>query len=180
MAVALGLTRAADGSILAAIQIVRLPAFDVASTLLTVAGDGPVIAALLGVLALVGYRRRGAAAFIPLVVLIGATALEAVMKTVLVHPGPPEVLSRGVPLPDWLRLLAPHFANAFPSGHAFRATFLLGLAAGGQRLLGAAAAAFAVAIWISRLYVGEHWPSDVAGGIALGVIAAGLARTRWR
>jgi len=158
------------------VQTVRLPAFDIASTLLSVAGDGPVVVALLAALAVLAYRRRGASAFIPLAILLGATALEAALKTVLDHPGPPEVLSRGVPLPDWLRSLAPHFDNAFPSGHALRATYLFGLAVGGQRAVVAAAAAFAVAIWISRLYAGEHWPSDVVGGIALGVTAAAVAR----
>ena len=137
------------------------------------------MAALLGGLALAMFRQRGPRALIPLLVLVAATAIEALLKTVLDHPGPPEALSRGVPLPDWLRFLSPHFANAFPSGHAFRATFLLGLADGGRRSVVAAATAFAVAIWISRLYAGEHWPSDVAGGIALGVSAAALARTRW-
>jgi undecaprenyl-diphosphatase len=158
------------------VQTVQLSAFDMASTLLSVAGDGPVVVALLAALAVLAYRRRGASAFIPLAILLGATALEAALKTVLDHPGPPEELSRGFPLPDWLRFLSPHFANAFPSGHALRATFLLGLALGGQRAVVVAAAAFVVAVWISRLYAGEHWPSDVAGGIALGVTAAALAR----
>ena len=134
------------------------------------------MAALLGVLALATVRQRGPRAFIPLLVLVAATAIEALLKTVLDHPGPPEALSRGVPLPDWLRFLSPHFANAFPSGHAFRATFLLGLAVGGRRSVVAAATAFAVAIWISRIYAGEHWPSDVAGGITLAIAAAAFAR----
>lgn len=134
------------------------------------------MAALLGVLALATFRRRGLRAFIPLAILVAATAIEALLKTMLDHPGPPEALSRGVPLPDWLRFLSPHFANAFPSGHALRATFLLGLAVGGRRAVVVGAATFAVAIWISRLYAGEHWPSDVAGGIALGVAASGVVR----
>jgi len=141
-----------------------------------VAGDGVVVGALLAVIVLVSYRRRGPRAFVPLVVLVALTAVEALLKTALAHPGPPAALSREVPLPDWLRFLSPHFANAFPSGHAFRATFLLGLAAGGQRALVWLAAVFAVAIWISRLYAAEHWPSDVAGGIALGVTAAALCQ----
>ena len=115
-------------------------------------------------------------AFIPLAVLIGGTALEALLKTVLGHPGPPAELSRSLPLPDWLTFLSPEFGNSFPSGHAFRATFLLGLALGGQRALVWLAAVFAVAIWISRLYAAEHWPSDVLGGILLGLVAAGIAR----
>ena len=172
----MGLTRAADTAILSAMQTVRLPWLDVLSAVLSLAALGPLVAALLGVLGLAAYRRSGPRAFLPLAVLIGATGLEALLKTVLAHPGPPAELFRGVPLPDWLRFLSPEFGNSFPSGHAFRATFLLGLAvADGRRLLVAAAAVFAVAIWISRIYAAEHWPSDVAGGIALGVAAALLA-----
>jgi membrane-associated phospholipid phosphatase len=29
---------------------------------------------------------------------------------------------------------------------------------------------------VSRLYAAEHWPSDVAGGIALGITAAALCQ----
>lgn len=146
------------------------------STVLSLAALGPLVAALLGGLGLATYRRSGPRAFLPLAVLIGATALEALLKTVLAHPGPPTELSRGVPLPGWLQFLSPEFGNSFPSGHAFRATFLLGLAVSdGRRAIVAAAAVFAVAIWISRIYAAEHWPSDVAGGIALGIAAALLA-----
>ena len=70
--------------------------------------------------------------------------------------------------------------NAFPSGHALRATFLLGLAIGGRRAVVVAAATFAAVIWVSRLYAEEHWPSDVAGGIALGVAASGVVRATVR
>ena len=153
-----------------------MPALDLLATALSLAGLGPLIAALLGLIALAGYRRRGLVAFVPLAVLIGATALEALLKTVLGHPGPPAELSRTLPLPDWLRFLSPEFGNSFPSGHAFRATFLLGLAIGGQRALVWLAAVFAIAMWISRLYAAEHWPSDVAGGSALGLTAAAGAR----
>jgi undecaprenyl-diphosphatase len=141
-----------------------------------VAGDARVVALLLGALALVALRGRGPVAFVPLAALIGATALEAALKIVLDHPGPPPGVSRGLSLPEWFRSSAPHFTNAFPSGHALRATLLLGLVIGGRAALTAAAAVFAAAMWASRLYAGEHWLSDVAGGIALGIAAAALVR----
>jgi membrane-associated phospholipid phosphatase len=75
----------------------------------------------------------------------------------------------------------PHFAHplvslphsaAFPSGHAatsFACATVL------SALVPRVAPAFyllAAAIAYSRLYVGVHWPLDVVGGAALGVVTA--------
>jgi membrane-associated phospholipid phosphatase len=38
----------------------------------------------------------------------------------------------------------------------------------------------ATAVAVSRVYDREHWLSDVAGGAAVGITAAKLARGRWR
>ena len=65
----------------------------------------------------------------------------------------------------------PH-SNSFPSGHsatAFAAATVL------TALVPRAAAVWlvlAAAIAYSRLYVGVHFPLDVAGGIAIGVVTA--------
>jgi undecaprenyl-diphosphatase len=79
-------------------------------------------------------------------------------------------------------LVAVPHSPSFPSGHAASsfacATILCAVAP-------RAAPAFlllAAAIAYSRLYVGVHWPLDVAGGAALGVLTALLllAATRRR
>jgi membrane-associated phospholipid phosphatase len=75
----------------------------------------------------------------------------------------PHLAHRLVPLP--------HSAS-FPSGHAatsFACATVLSV------LVPRAAPAFfvlAAAIAYSRLYVGVHWPLDVVGGAALGVLIA--------
>ena len=67
---------------------------------------------------------------------------------------------------------------SFPSGHVARAVVALGLFA---LVLGrhrpslqapflALASAFLVALAIARIASGEHWPSDVLGGLLLGAI----------
>jgi membrane-associated phospholipid phosphatase len=69
---------------------------------------------------------------------------------------------------------------SFPSGHAMNATIILGalayLAARSARgwrsksAVLAALATLALAIGISRLYLGVHWTSDVAAGFAAGLL----------
>ena len=70
--------------------------------------------------------------------------------------------------------------SSFPSGHTAAATTLYGLLAviviaysarAAWRILAVAAAAvIVVSIGLSRLYRGMHYPSDVAGGIVLGLL----------
>lgn len=172
---ALGVARDADRAILAAVQSVRLPALDALATVLSVAADALPVFALLGLLALARLRRDRARALIPLALLVAATLLEAALKTVLAHPGPPPELSRTTELPAWLPWPRAHFGNAYPSGHALRSTFLLVLALGARRAAVIAASAFAVAVWVSRVYAADHWPSDVVGGILLGGVTASIA-----
>lgn len=68
--------------------------------------------------------------------------------------------------------LIAHSADAsFPSDHA---TGSFGLAGGAflrNRLIGIWFGAFSVLIAVARVYVGVHYPSDVLGGFAVGLVA---------
>lgn len=78
---------------------------------------------------------------------------------------------------DVLRRLADSpTSGSFPSGHsASAAAFTLGVATEWPAA-GAALAPLAAAVAYSRMHVGAHWFSDVAGGVAIGVGAAVLGR----
>jgi undecaprenyl-diphosphatase len=66
-------------------------------------------------------------------------------------------------------------AFSFPSGHT-AAAFAAAVALAGAGLLGPAAAVLSVGIGLSRVYLGAHYPLDVAVGAMLGTAAGAAAR----
>ena len=65
----------------------------------------------------------------------------------------------------------PH-SGAFPSGHTSTAFACATVLAWASPRLRIPAFLLAAAIGCSRIYVGVHWPLDVLGGAALGVLVA--------
>ena len=141
-------------------------------------------------LALFIYLWRGGFGADALVVMafVGGTALEVLYKFALYHPGPPRAISHrdGPSVTDVLGGGAN--LNSFPSGHVVRAVIAYGLIAFVVRRLAPWPIARALAIptavvlitvvAFDRLYLDDHWESDVIGGLLLGAIAL-LAGTVW-
>lgn len=121
---------------------------------------------LAGVLAVTGRRRaavRGA-----LSLLAASTVANLIAKRLFGGDRP--ILEE---VPIGRRLPRQPSTPAFPSGHsASAAAFAVGVAAEDPRL-GAAIAPLALGVGYSRLHVGAHWLSDVAGGLVLGAAVAG-------
>lgn len=130
------------------------------------------------VLLLMHGRRLQALIFA--VVVISAQVLVEALKAALARARPD---------------LVPHYdvvySGSFPSGHAAMTpvvylTLAAVLAAGQPRravrgYLWATAALLAVAVGVSRVYLGVHWPTDVLAGWAVGAgiaVAASLALHR--
>ena len=77
----------------------------------------------------------------------------------------------------------PPFSNiydsySFPSGHVLSSTVFFGLLAWSfgqdiparRKLFAGIAAVCVASVGFSRLYLGAHWPSDVIGGVVIGVL----------
>jgi undecaprenyl-diphosphatase len=162
------------------------PLLDSLMPALSRAGNlGTIWLVLLGAVAAFGKKTGRKIALAGLVALAVGFASSTLLKDLTVRPRP--FLSL-----DEVRLLvsAPH-SYAFPSGHttsAFAAA--LGVVLAARRLLGRvplwgwAMFPLAAAIAYSRIYVGVHWPTDVAAGGVLGLASgwagARLALRRWR
>src|SRR3989338_5626264 len=119
------------------------------------------------------YEWQGA--FLYLFFFMALSGVEYLWKFVVTStPPPPEFLRHPFPL----GLLLVNTPYSFPSGHTFRSIFLLGIwyqrlnqeliPAGGNIFIQKAVIVIGMAlVCVSRIYLGDHWLSDVVGGCLL-------------
>jgi len=143
------------------------PALVVIARIFTALGEPSVLIAAGFLIALwLWWRGRGRFALMLLLVILVGRGLSEVQKYLIARARPD---------------LEPHLVvvrtSSFPSGHAtssmiFYLTLALAFTAGTrwQRPAALAAIALSLLIGISRLMLGVHWPSDVVGGWAFGML----------
>lgn len=98
------------------------------------------------------------------------TALSQPLKRSLLRPRPTSAIA------GFQALAENPDRFSFPSGHTTAAFAAAVALAGAPLWLGPAALALAVGIGASRVYLGAHYPLDVAAGVVLGAVAGGLSR----
>ena len=131
--------------------------------------------AVAGIVALLIYRRRAQALVFGATVLLAQGAAETIKAFV------------GRPRPDLVSHLDMVYSANFPSGHSLTSPavyFTLAIIVAEAQIRRAArvmvvtgAVVLVIAIGISRVYLGVHWPTDVLGGWAFGsamALSAGL------
>ncbi len=162
-----------------ALQALRSPERDQLMILITESGDAGVVAAVAATAGLwLIHRKAWRALFYGGAAVAGGSLINTAIKAALHRPRPFELYS-----PGWS-------AFSFPSGHSTTNAVLYGflvllvirvLPPIGRLAVALAAFALVASIAFSRLYLGAHWLSDVAGGLGFGAAwAAGLGLFYYR
>lgn len=128
-------------------------------------GSRWVIGALLVPAVAIAWRRCRQVAVVLVVAFVAALGIELLLKALVARPRP---------------LGAHGFGHSFPSGHVLAATAFWGLAppwvylVTRRRSLWVLAVVFSAGalavVGMSRVYLGAHWPSDVAAGYLAGSV----------
>jgi membrane-associated phospholipid phosphatase len=130
------------------------------------AGYGQVVLGAVAIVAMFIFERRAG-----WLMLIGSISslLDNIIKL---------LVSRNRPTVDLVHILSPASGFSFPSGHAVFFTWMSFMIAVSiapkirpafRPILWGLAAIVIVLTCIARVWVGDHWPSDVLGGVLLGI-----------
>ncbi|MBC8123429.1 MAG: phosphatase PAP2 family protein [Gemmatimonadaceae bacterium] len=175
-------TEAFDATILYALRTLHTPALDLLAKGVTFLGEPALLIAvtvLIGVILLV--QRQVAEGIALPISALGATGLNYLLKSVFARARPQL----------WERSVEVNFYS-FPSGHATGALVIYGFIGyllavrvrpGRRGLIIFPTTLLILAIGLSRLYLGVHWPTDVIGGYMAGsvwLIACILTLRLWQ
>lgn len=141
-------------------------------------GSAEVTIGICLVLSLTAFLRRKWLQVLGWLIIIPASMAEIFGKLVLFHPGPPVFFHRSL-TPTSLPSFYIHTDFSYPSGHMTRTVFIITVSlcmvilSSWQTIprfmIFCLLITLAALMGLTRVYLGEHWLSDVLGGGLLGV-----------
>jgi undecaprenyl-diphosphatase len=160
----------------------RTPLSDRVITIFTEIGSPRNMAILAGCVTLVmAWRWRSAMPMILMAVAVAGSLTFSIVGKQIVRRGRPPLVDAVPPY---------EYAFSFPSGHTLNSTVIAGMVAylvarrlssrAGQVLCVVAATMWAVAMGLSRVFLGHHWLTDVAFSWLLGLAWLALLITMHR
>lgn len=165
-----------DMSLLKALQLhVRSDFLDWLMPLITKLGNGGILWIIITVILLIPKKTRRTGAGMAVAMILGLIIGNGLIKNLVMRPRPFQMLGRAIH-PDDL-LIAPPTDYSFPSGHTLSSFAAATAIYKDHTLFGFVAYVIAGFIAFSRMYLYVHYPSDILGGIVLGLLL-GLLGTK--
>lgn len=151
--------------------------FDEYFSLFSLAASAEITISFCIIMGIISLVRLKVLPFLGWLMIIPASLGEVFGKLILFHPAPPQFLHRTL-LPTNLPSFYVHTDFSYPSGHmtrtVFIATVFLSIALFQSKdtfqkfISTICLSSLVILMGLTRVYLGEHWLSDVIGGSMLG------------